>query len=234
MKSPLRIAAVLVGVAASVASVTTASAAKSSTVGLGDAMYLHSYNAQNRNITDEVTGPKLKSQQWYVVTVSGAVSYYAAHFYKKPEGKYNTVCGNPVHALIPGQDPTTTPPAGIDAEFVFARPWKKDKCGKLPVHWSNFALNTYNWWRHLAPAGPYLTAPNPDHTYSYYVRGEGHAIQFHLSDPPRSDDNYGDLKIVVRKAAASDCVNYEALDFASQPECESGMGGAPAVTPAAG
>jgi len=139
----------------------------------------------------------------YVAEVSGAISYYARRQYIHPNHFWNTVCGEP---LV-----TTSGSLGIDAEFVFARPWTTPCPLKLPVRWDNFELSSNNGatYSHPAPLGGPFTAPTPGHAYSYPIVGSGKYGLFRLRDNPGGNpataDNYGRLIIQVRPAVAADC-----------------------------
>ena len=78
-------------------------------------------NAYAKNISG-YAGPKntsgiLPGGSLYVAEVSGTISYYARQQYSHPSGEWETVCGTPESA------PGIHRPVGIDAEFIFGRPW---------------------------------------------------------------------------------------------------------------
>ncbi len=156
----------------------------------------------------------------YVAEVSGAVSYYARRQYSRPNGLWDTVCGEP---LLNAKGA----PLGIDAEFVFARPWTSPCPRKLPVRWDNFELSADNGgtYAHPAPLNGPFTAPTPGHRYSYALVGVSKFALFRLRDVPgghpATEDNYGALTIQIRKAVAADCggTNYLLFGKSTEAEC---------------
>ena len=86
-----------------------------------------------------------------------------------------------------------TGPVGLDAEFVFARPWDPQECTRwpLPRKWTQFQANAGAGWSH--PMGISLTYPNPvpspTHTYEYGIRVSSthHTIAFRLLDKATLD-----------------------------------------------
>jgi len=155
----------------------------------------------------------------YVAEVSGAISYYGKRQYQKPSGLWNTVCGEPLtgpHGSL-----------GIDAEFVFARPWTSPCPRKLPVRWDNFEVSVNNGsvYAHPAPLNGPFAEPTPGHRYSYALPGVGQFALFRLRDDPgghpATEDNYGYLLIQIRKAVAADCggTNYLLFGKSTEAEC---------------
>jgi hypothetical protein len=163
----------------------------------------------------------LPTGKLYVAEVSGSISYYAKKQYKHPSGNWDTVCGEPVYNAFLGGD------VGIDAEFVFGRPWTSPCPEELPVHWMNFEISTSNGtsYSHPAPLGGPFTKPTPEHLYSYPLVGSNEYALFRLKDDPNgipeTADNYGYLYIHVRKAQASDCAGtgYAVFGEASEAAC---------------
>jgi hypothetical protein len=150
----------------------------------------------------------------YVAEVSGAVSYWATKQFRHPSAPWNTVCGDPL--------PSSLGPLGIDAEFVFARPWF-GPCPTLPMHWNNFELSTGSSYSHPQPIGGPFTQPTPEHKYSYALVGQGGKATFRLRDMPNGHpataDNHGFLTIHVRRAVASDCTSYTLFDEPTEAAC---------------
>jgi hypothetical protein len=154
----------------------------------------------------------------YVAEVSGAISYYAKRQYDHPSALWNTLCGEPL--VGPHGD------LGIDAEFVFARPWTAPCPRKLPVRWDNFELSVNNGstYAHPIPLNGPFTVPTPGHVYSYAMAGVSKYALFRLRDNPNGSpataDNYGTLLVHVRKAVAADCGGTNYLLFAKSTEAE--------------
>lgn len=156
----------------------------------------------------------LPSGELYVAEVRGAVSYWATAQFRHPTAPWNTVCGQPL--------PSLRGPLGIDAEFVFARPWN-GTCPTLPTHWNNFELSTGASYSHPQPIGGPFTQPTPGHKYSYALVGGGGPAMFRLRDMPNGHpatiDNHGVLFIHVRRAVASDCTSYWLFDEPTEAAC---------------
>ncbi len=137
----------------------------------------------------------------YVAEVSGAISYWSRKQFTEPSGEWETVCGQPKKS--------PHGPLGIDAEFIFARPWTSPCPEALPVRWNNFELSTGGAYAHPMPIGGPFTKPTPGHKYSYALVGAGGPAMFRLRDMPNGHpataDNYGHLRIHVRKAVPADC-----------------------------
>ena len=161
----------------------------------------------------------LPTGKLYVAEVSGAISYYAKRQYAKPSAPWNTVCGEPLagaHGVL-----------GIDAEFVFARPWTSPCPRKLPVRWDNFELSVDNGasFAHATALNGPFSAPTPEHRYSYPLVGASKYALFRLRDnpggSPATADNYGFLTVHIRKAMAADCggTNYVLFAKANEAEC---------------
>jgi hypothetical protein len=140
-----------------------------------------------------VTKTSFAKHVYYVATVSGTFSYYPARDYTAPKSPWPIVCGTPISS--------SAGPVGFDAEFIFARPWTKKSCRKhhLPMTWPNFQANTGSddGWTHPTILGSWPTAPTPNHTYSYVLKGENQPFQFRLWDVDTTD-NYGRLSITFR------------------------------------
>jgi hypothetical protein len=155
----------------------------------------------------------------YVAEVSGAISYYAKRQYEHPSALWNTLCGEPL--VGPHGD------LGIDAEFVFARPWTAPCPRKLPVHWDNFELSANNGvtYAHPMPLNGPFSVPTPGHVYSYALPGVSKYALFRLRDNPggnpATSDNYGTLLVHVRKAVMADCggTNYLLFGKSTEAEC---------------
>ncbi len=164
------------------------------------------------------TAQALPGGALYVAEVTGAISYYAKKQYVHPSDLWNTVCGEPL--VEPKGD------LGIDAEFVFARPWTTPCPEKLPVRWDNFELSVNNGtvFAHPRPLNGPFTAPTPEHRYSYPMVGVGKYALFRLRDDPGGNpataDNYGTLVIHVRKAVSADCGGSNYLLFGKSTEAE--------------
>lgn len=181
-------------------------------------------HAHAKNITGYAgpvnTAGILPTGKLYVAEVSGAISYYAHKQYKHPSGLWNTVCGEPLEG-------SHGEALGMDAEFVFARPWTSPCPRKLPVRWDNFEISVSNGsvYAHPSPLNGPFSAPTPEHRYTYALTGVGLYALFRLRDNPgghpATEDNYGRLTIQIRKAAPADCggTNYLLFGKSTEGEC---------------
>lgn len=174
-----------------------------------------------------VTKGYLPAGKLYVAQVRGTVSYYSKDIWLHPSHshRWTMVCGVPERQPQYRSPHRPRGPVGVDAEFLFARPWTLTNCLKhpLPHHWTNFQIkDDVMSYHHIAALGPLLTAPAANHTYRYPLVGANARARFRLKDIPGTWDNYGILKITVRRATAADCANgqYAAFGEATQAACE--------------
>jgi len=185
---------------------------------------LDSYYKWLRHYTPPVASrSKIPNHKYYVATVSGTFSYYAAIDYRKPP-QGGIVCGKPRSSAQHRGSLGGNGPVDADAEFLFARPETAKQCAEmpLPVHWLAFQLNDGTGWHHPNILGTPLAVPASNHTYSYAVIGHGQKAQFRLLDT-YTPDNYGLLEIQLRPAVSSDCSSYPAFGFASLNACMSAL-----------
>lgn len=188
-----------------------------------DTLKLDSYS--KGAIPSGTTSFKLSKDTWYVATVSGTMSYWAPINYTKPQRPYKIVCGAADNSAAYSGSQGGNGPVGLDAEFVFARPWTKSKCAQahLPMHWSNFQASTGGAWAHPQTLGATPTAPTADHTYNYVLLGHGKAAQFRLTDIYYRD-NYGILRVSVRPATSADCATgYASFGFTTSAACTTAL-----------
>ena len=182
-----------------------------------------------RHHTPEVASQGRLKKGLYIATVSGTLSYWAAKYYSKPhptkKRPWTMVCGTPEPAPA-FSSAGGSGPVGLDAEFVFARPWDPQECARwpLPRKWWQFQVNAGSGWAH--PAAINLTypnpTPNPSHTYEYAisVTKPSRNVAFRLRDKATSD-NYGTLHISLSAATIADCASrhYRAFGLGSEAEC---------------
>jgi hypothetical protein len=202
MKHGVRITAAIVGLVAIL--LTPALAQATAKIEGSQTLKLNSHEKNISGYAGPIhTSRIMPTGKLYVAEVSGAISYYAKRQYRRPSGLWNTVCGEP--------EASPQGPLGIDAEFVFARPWTAPCPRKLPVRWDNFEISANNGgvYSHPAPLGGPFTVPTPGHHYNYPMVGAGKYGLFRLKDSPGGNpataDNYGRLTIHIRPAVAGDC-----------------------------
>jgi hypothetical protein len=197
-----------------------------------DHFSLDSYHAWYLPHTPPATSNVALRPGLYVAVVQGTFSYWTPKNYSHPRPTlfhpWTIVCGTPEpepeFASAGGSGPV-----GLDAEFIFSRPWTPRKCAadKLPAKWSNFQMYTGlgSTWTH--PTALNLStpaAPNPSHTYEYPIKETSgyHHVSFRLADID-TRDNYGSLQITLRAATPSDCAGsrYVGFGLTSAAQCVS-------------
>jgi hypothetical protein len=182
---------------------------------------LDSYFGWDRHYTPPVaTSLDLRRDHYAVATVSGTFSFYAALNYAVPQRPWTVVCGSPERSAQYQGSLGGDGPAGLDAEFIFARPWTAKECASahLPIRWPNFQINDGTGWGHPKILGTLPIAPTTSHTYSFAAVGHNQRLRFRLSDI-WTRDNYGLLKISLRPATTADCSSYQAFGFRSSSSC---------------
>jgi hypothetical protein len=206
----LRVTGIGVGLALTLAPAATAA----KTVAAQDLM-LDSYAAAG--VPSVTTSGVLARGQFYVVEVSGTLSYYQPALWRfgAPAADPNAraVCGTPEAApMFPSAVPGG--PVGFDAEMAFARPVIARRCAslRLPRTWNNFQVSVGRGFGHPTPVFGRPTAPARSHTYVYLLKGREKPATFRLRDTP-ANDNYGRLSIRIRRARDADCTAYGARAF---------------------
>lgn len=194
---------------------------------------IDSYEPNNDGYAGLVrTVDSLPSGALYIAEARGTVSFWKKRNWNKnnQEPIWNTVCGAPTPDVLFSSPDSGDGKAGVDPEFIFARPWTTSACGAtaLPARWNNFQVNVGNGWAHPIPAGGRPTAPSANHKYSYPLIGTGARARFRIEDKPRTNDNYGQFRVKIRRADAMDCAaGYKEFGFADAASC------AAQVTPSA-
>ena len=167
----------------------------------------------------QVTTKKLRVGLPYVVNVRGTLSFY----------KWRTkdvACGTAEKKPIYRSRRAKNGIVGADAEFVFAD--KAAGCNSraragnsLPEVWFGFQVSQGRQFFKLSLITPTLT-PRPDHAYDYAIMGYGTRAKFRLKDR-NTRDNYGRLRLRLRRATATDCTagKHAAWGFATEAECAS-------------
>ncbi|MDQ1726533.1 MAG: hypothetical protein QOK14_578 [Frankiaceae bacterium] len=162
---------------------------------------LDSHRASDADSAIVSTSQRLRRGDRYTLTVEGTASYYSPASYSALQRPL-VLCGTPERAAMFRSPGTENGPVGVDPEFVFARPWTRSQCGRVPGHWSNFQIRTSRFFFHPAPRGRTSGAARSDHTYTYTIIGRGRAATFRLVDGAGARDNYGVFRIGIRDVAA--------------------------------
>jgi len=172
---------------------------------------LDSYEPNNDGYAGSIKSAVLTAGVPYVAEVQGTFSYYEKQNLKRATllPPWNVLCGTPMSSVMFPSSHVKKKFQGradLDAENIFAMPRVSlaDCKPTYPVHWINFQLTSTavsGGYAHVAP----LTGDVANHAYSYPLLGAGEPAGFRLEDLPRTDDNYGELHIVIRAATAAEC-----------------------------
>jgi hypothetical protein len=152
----------------------------------------------------------LANGQWYIVTISGDVSYWAQDTSNTPNwtsnpGTWTGTPGNPPRYPSPG---TTNGYTGFDWEYIFAVPYTlvyPQPDTSFPHHLPLEGISVNG------PGGPFADyvpiggqSYHPDHVYKYFVQGQGQPISIRTTDTGPTSDNSGQYKICVQAVCGSD------------------------------
>jgi hypothetical protein len=211
-----RIMALLAAIAVSVAA--TSSAQATSTV-----LWLDTYappTGYEGAVTSARTGAAAPGS-YLVATVSGTFSYWSADQYDMPTTPWDTMCGAAEPAATYASPDGVTGPVGMDAEWIFGRPWTTAECSLLPLprRGGVFQIDTGSGFADRLPMGPATSGPMAGHKYRYALVGAGASLAFRLLDGPGAADNYGQLRIDLNTATAADCADYQGFGAPSQAAC---------------
>ena len=167
--------------------------------------------------TKPVTTQRLRAGTPYVVNVRGTLSFYKWR-------QSDVACGTAENQPIYRSRGAKNGIVGGDAEFVFAD--KAAGCDRrrragnsLPETWLGFQVSQGRQFFKLSLITP-TAAPLPGHSYDYAILGYGTRAKFRLKDR-NTRDNYGRLRLRLRRATALDCAGgkYAAWGFATEAEC---------------
>jgi hypothetical protein len=138
----------------------------------------------------------------YRLTISGTWSAWEASWWA------DVCAGTPEIQPQTASPDTINGNVGIDVAYIFARPARSSYCGQkedLPaptfaVYPLLISLDGGISWEHLNPDDQRY---NPEHIYTYTIRGKGHLAQIQLNSSTHYDD-YGILAIQVEGPLQSD------------------------------
>lgn len=172
---------------------------------------LDSYEPNNDGYAGSIKSAVLDAGVPYVAEVQGTFSYYEKQNLRRKTLRppWNVLCGTPMSSVMFPSSHVKKKFQGradLDAENIFAMPRVSlsDCKPSYPVHWINFQITSTavsGGYAHVTP----LTSDVANHAYSYPLLGAGQPAGFRLEDLPRTDDNYGELHIVIRPATAEEC-----------------------------
>lgn len=143
-----------------------------------------------------VTGPVLEDGVDYVYEAQGTFSIWGAGMWSSGSCQ-GTSEADP---LFPSPNETNGT-VGVDPEFWFAIPNGSALCDpdfEIPNHTGGIQVNFDGGtdFDHLEPVGGEPTEPSSDHTYSYELTGQGHALRIQREDGNTGDD-YGVIRFTV-------------------------------------
>jgi hypothetical protein len=148
------------------------------------------------------TANYLVKGQWYLVTVSGDVSYWGqdATFspnWTFPASGWSGTPGNPPRYPSPN---TVNGYTGFDFEYLFAVPYPHVVDIHLPA--DDISLDNGATWADYVPVGGQNY--NPAHVYKYLVMGQGKQAKFRVTDTGPTADNSGRYKICIQSVCGND------------------------------
>jgi hypothetical protein len=152
----------------------------------------------------------------YVATVQGTFSFFDRSTWKDKTEFCGTTERRPLY-------PSPHRPNGRvngDAMLLFAN--TSARCAKFPSPYTatTFEIAVAKKFRQLTPLGGEPSVPAADHRYRFALLGAGKVARFRLYDQ-FTLDNYGRLRIVIRRARARACTGtgYLAWGFTSEAAC---------------
>ena len=160
---------------------------------------------------------KLDRNDPYVATVRGTFSFFDADAYRDPH------CGKVEPRPIYKTPRHPNGPVNSDVEFLFADMTRNCSRRLNPdetIVKQTFRIAVGSKYADYDPFGRgELTAPHPSHKYHYALIGQGRKAGFRLKDS-FGDDNYGRIRIAIRRARTRDCVKgFAAFGYADEAQC---------------
>ena len=179
--------------------------------------WLDTYEPNVKRFVGPLRTEKLDRNDPYVATVRGTFSFFAASEYRNP------YCGKVEPRPIYKTRRHRNGPVNSDVEFLFADMTRNCSRRLDPsdtVVAQTFQIAVGSKYADYDPFGRgELTAPHPSHKYSYALIGTGRKAGFRLRES-RGDDNYGRIRIAIRRARTRDCVKgFAAFGYADEAQC---------------
>jgi hypothetical protein len=176
--------------------------------------WLETYEKNAKRYIGPIRTEKLDRKDPYVATVRGTFSFFAAHEYKEP------FCGNVESRPLYPTRRHRNGPVNSDVEFLFASPGRRCSQRPNPVIAQTFEIAVGSKYADYDPFGRgVLETPHPTHKYNYALIGKGRKVGFRLKDS-YGDDNYGRVRIAIRRARTRDCTKgFAAFGYADQARC---------------
>lgn len=194
---------------------------------------LDAYEPNNDDYAGPVKSAVLAAGVPYVVEVQGTFSYYERQNlrWSSLDAPWKVLCGQPLRRVMFRSTSVKRRLQGradLDPEFIFAVPRQSASlCApEYPRHWSNFQMTSTalsGGYAHVEPFADPAAGPTADHKYLYPLLGAGQAAGFRLEDLPRTDDNYGLLRLTIREASPEECAaSFTRYGFADASACGGG------------
>ena len=183
--------------------------------------WLDTYEANTRGYIGPMRTQVLDRNDPYVVTARGTFSFLASAEYRGP------FCGAVEPAPIYLSPRRRNGPVNADVEFTFADVNRNcSRRNNNPIVPQRFTIAVGSKYRDYRPLGAVLTAPTASHRYRYGLTGKGRRVGFRMAET-YGKDNYGRIRIDIRRARASDCqVDFAAFGHADAPSCVSAVSAA--------
>lgn len=175
------------------------------------ALWLDAYDPGSDPYAGPVKSQKLLRGVPYVAKVRGTFSFFERAQFKDP------FCGHTERRPIYPTPHRPNGPVVGDAEFLFADTAPNCARRSSPLTATTFQIATYRRYRDLVTMGGQLQAPRRDHVYRYAIIGRGRPARFRLADD-FTKDNYGRLRITIRRATARDCAGQRFRNWAYPDE----------------
>jgi hypothetical protein len=178
--------------------------------------WLDTYEKKVKRYIGPLRTEKLDRNDPYVATVRGTFSFFAASAYNEPH------CGVTEPRPIYKSRRRTNGRVNSDVEFLFAdmtrNCTKRNKAN--PITAQTFQIAVGSKYVDYDPFGRgELTAPHRTHRYNYALIGKGRKAGFRLHDS-FGEDNYGRIRIAIRRARTRDCVKgFAAFGYADEATC---------------
>lgn len=173
--------------------------------------WLNAYEPDAKRYIGPLRTEKLDREDPYIATVRGTFSVFATtHYNTRP---CNVMESRPTYKS-PG---VRNGRVNSDAEFLFAN---ANCAGTDPAVGQRFQIAVGSKYKDFAPFGRgVLTAPHPSHRYDYALLGKGRKAGFRIPES-FGGDNYGRLRIDIRRARQSDCTKgFASFGYADATQC---------------
>lgn len=183
--------------------------------------WLDTYEKNVKRFVGPLRTEKLDRNDPYVATVRGTFSFFAASAYREP------FCGNVEPRPIYKSRRRANGPVNSDVEFLFASPGRRCASRPDPIIAQTFEIATGSKYADYEPFGRADTnVPHVTHKYNYALIGKGRKAGFRIRES-FGRDNYGRIRIAIRRARARDCVKgFAAFGYADQAQCTTAVANA--------